>query len=87
MKKKLADFNGLMKNLTEWTGKKIITEIDMLHLYLTLAAQLAKNFKLPEWTNDIFPHGLLEKGASLLFQFRAHTPQMNRLGGGMCIYK
>lgn len=75
-------FDELKENLRNWTGNKIETARDMFNLYHTLKAESSMNFKLPNWTKNIFPNGLLEKATIFDYQLRSYNIKLRKLYGG-----
>lgn len=83
VKARLNKLSGFMKNLTQWTGKPITASVNMFDLYHTLMAEYARNLTLPEWTNGIFPYGLLWNGTILEYDTVSYNTKLKRLNGGL----
>lgn len=83
MENKLNELSGFMKNLSEWTGKPIKESVDFFNLYHTLMGEYANNFTLPDWTQGIFPYGLLWDGIILDYEIVSYNTKLKRLNGGI----
>lgn len=81
--KRLDKFRDLMKNLTRWTGQNINSFDDMACLYSTLRAEKASDLPLPDWTNGIFPDGLLLDAAIFTWEIVSYNTKLKRLNGGL----
>ncbi|KAK0094920.1 hypothetical protein PV326_009639 [Microctonus aethiopoides] len=78
-------FDEFKENLRNWTGNKIETARDMFNIYHTLMAESSMNRKLPNWTKDIFPNGLLEKATIFDYRLRSYNIKLRKLYGGMLL--
>ncbi|XP_051168236.1 venom acid phosphatase Acph-1-like [Leptopilina boulardi] len=81
---KLKDFR---KNLTNWTGKKIKSALDMYFIYTTLECENFMNLTLPPWTIGVYPDGDLLKGSVLEYKIMNYNKNMIRQNGGMLVKK
>ncbi|XP_051168234.1 venom acid phosphatase Acph-1-like isoform X3 [Leptopilina boulardi] len=81
---KLKDFR---KNLTNWTGKKIKSALDMYFIYHTLECENFMNLTLPPWTIGVYPDGDLLKGSVLEYKIMNYNKTMIRQNGGMLVKK
>lgn len=79
--KKIAEFDDLMKKVSNYTNRDIKFE-DLINLYVTLYVQLYMELNLPKWTQDIFPNGKLFDAAVFYFKLLSYK-QLNNLNGGM----
>ncbi|XP_054016298.1 venom acid phosphatase Acph-1-like [Hylaeus anthracinus] len=78
----LAKYSGLMRQLTEWTGKNITTPLNMYYLYHTLMAERSLGLALPKWTEGIFPYGRLWNATVFAYDIANSTPLLRRLYSG-----
>ncbi|XP_044010439.1 uncharacterized protein LOC122854092 [Aphidius gifuensis] len=85
VQKELNELSGFMKNLSEWTGKPIRDSFDMFNIYHTLMGEYASNLTLPDWTQGIFPYGLLWNGIILEYETVSYNRKLKRLNGGMLL--
>ena len=72
-----------MEELSLLTGKNISSLPDLLLLYHLLTAELAMNYKLPEWTKQYYPNGKLLDASNLYYEVRSYNKRLRRLNGGL----
>nr|XP_031828068.1 venom acid phosphatase Acph-1-like [Nomia melanderi]XP_031828078.1 venom acid phosphatase Acph-1-like [Nomia melanderi]XP_031828087.1 venom acid phosphatase Acph-1-like [Nomia melanderi]XP_031828093.1 venom acid phosphatase Acph-1-like [Nomia melanderi] len=81
-KRQLSRFDGLMKQLTIWTGKNVTNAFDMYYLYHTLMAEYSDGLILPDWAYEVFPYGELWNGTVLWYETASATTLQRRLNAG-----
>lgn len=81
-KKELSRFEGLMKNLTVLTGRKIDDIKIVYHLFHTLSAESGLGLALPEWTKAYYPNGPIINATLFEYKTESYTPELIRLNGG-----
>ncbi|XP_063978500.1 venom acid phosphatase Acph-1-like [Diachasmimorpha longicaudata] len=81
----LSKYRDFMKDLTELTGKQMETAKDVEGLYNGLMALDSMGLPLPEWTEGIFPRGLLHEAATLNYRVVSWNKRMKTLNGGMLL--
>lgn len=78
----IEQFDDLREKLTWYTGKNITNLTDLFLLYQTLNTEHWLNLILPEWTQDIFPHGRLFDALILYYKLQSYNDELTRLNGG-----
>ena len=71
----------LYQYLSDNSGAKIDSILDLEYLYNTLDIEHDHNFKLPAWTKSVFPHKMKDLATLSLAVF-TYTDTMKRLKGG-----
>lgn len=79
-----AENSELYQTLTEFTGKKIKSVLDVEFLYNTLKAEEEMGLELPEWTRKVYPESLLPLAEKSYTVF-THTDGMKQIRGGAFI--
>ncbi|XP_015117696.1 venom acid phosphatase Acph-1 [Diachasma alloeum] len=85
IREKEAQYSELMRNLTEWTGKSIVDTKNVAGIYSSLKALYFMGLELPEWTEGIFPEGLLSDAAVFHFRIGSYTKRLKTLNGGIML--
>ncbi|XP_015117680.1 venom acid phosphatase Acph-1 [Diachasma alloeum] len=85
VQERLNEFSGLLKNLSDWTGKNMSIPNDMFNLYHALMSESSMGLALPQWANHIFPEGLLLNGTILEYDIVSYNEKLKRLNGGMLL--
>ncbi|XP_057337524.1 lysosomal acid phosphatase-like [Microplitis mediator] len=85
LKSEIDRFHPLMENLTVVTGKEISTTKALASLFSGLTALKAMNRQLPEWSEGIFPEGLLFDASNLDYKSIFFNDNLKRLSGGMVL--
>ncbi|EGI58796.1 Prostatic acid phosphatase [Acromyrmex echinatior] len=67
VRKKIDQYDNLMKMTSKYTGTNITNLLDLARLYGVLHSELAMGLTLPNWTQTIFPDGELLNATLLLF--------------------
>lgn len=86
-KKDLSQFDELMRNLYDLTGREMKDSGDIIHIYHTLTAEMSMGLPLPEWTKPYYPNGPLINGSLFYYKSRSYTPKLRKLNGGMFLRK
>ncbi|XP_014213880.1 venom acid phosphatase Acph-1-like [Copidosoma floridanum] len=86
-RQELSHFDGLMRSLTNYTGRHCRDTEFIYYLYHTLTAQSFLNLPLPAWTRPYFPNGPIIDAALLEYDFMSYNTRMKRLNGGMSLRK
>ena len=79
---KLTELEYFMRNLSQWTGKKINSAFDIYNIYMTLESESSMNLPLPTWTKNIYPTGDLLTGTLLEYKIMNYNQEMRRINGG-----
>lgn len=87
VKEELNRLGDFRKNLTDWTGKKMKSALDMYLIYTTLECEKFMNLTLPPWTIGVYPDGDLLTGAVLEYKIMNYNEKMIRQNGGMLVKK
>lgn len=82
VKEELNRLGDFRKNLTDWTGKKMKSALDMYLIYTTLECEKFMNLTLPPWTIGVYPDGDLLTGAVLEYKIMNYNEKMIRQNGG-----
>lgn len=78
----IRKFNGLMQEMSRYTGANY-TDMDSLFLlYHTFATQSSLGLRLPEWTYNVFPQGKLLDALILDYKLYSYNDELARLNGG-----
>lgn len=72
-----------MKELTEETGKEIVTIKAIYYLYYLLAAEKSLNLELPEWTHRYFPDGPMRDAVFFYYETMSYSDELKKFSGGM----
>ncbi|KAG5305677.1 ACPH1 phosphatase, partial [Acromyrmex insinuator] len=84
VRKKIDQYDNLMKMTSKYTGTNITNLLDLARLYGVLHSELSMGLTLPNWTQNIFPDGELLNATLLLFDLLSYD-QLNNLNGGILI--
>ncbi|XP_063978497.1 venom acid phosphatase Acph-1-like [Diachasmimorpha longicaudata] len=80
-----AKYNDLTRNLTQWTGKSVVDTKDVAGIYTSLKSLYFMGLELPQWTEGIFPEGLLAEAAVFHFRMGSYTKRLKTLNGGIML--
>ncbi|KMQ85603.1 prostatic acid phosphatase [Lasius niger] len=87
IKKEVSQLKDITSKLSELTGKKIETALDLYYLYQTFVSESYLNPTLPKWAYDYFRllDGPLFDGSVLIYNIISFTPLIRRLFTGPII--
>ncbi|XP_015117647.1 venom acid phosphatase Acph-1 [Diachasma alloeum] len=81
----LSKYKDFMEDLTALTEKPIKRAKDVEGLYNGLMALYSMGLPLPEWTEGIFPYGIMHDAATLNYRVVSWNRRMKMLNGGMLL--
>ncbi|KYN18558.1 Venom acid phosphatase Acph-1, partial [Trachymyrmex cornetzi] len=84
VRKKIEQFDNLMKITSNYTGTNITNLLGLVRLYNILNAESSMGLILPKWTRRIYPNGTLLNATRLFFDLLSYD-QLNNLNGGVLL--
>ncbi|XP_075209853.1 prostatic acid phosphatase-like [Lycorma delicatula] len=77
----MASFNDLLEYLTEHTGEKVTDLVKVQNIWSTLHIETLHSYKLPEWTDTIYPNPI-KTAAAHIYSLQTYSPEQKRLKSG-----
>ncbi|EDW76777.1 uncharacterized protein Dwil_GK19447 [Drosophila willistoni] len=79
-------YEEMFKELTKLTGMRVRNAEDVNSLYITLQAEEAFGYKLPDWTKAYYPERM-QFLAEQSYVYNAYTKEMQKIKGGPFLKK